>query len=89
MKENGIGEEKIDNAINEGRIAITNQVTNQVTAFESTPNNGPQSDAQRWREERTKARLEQKTSGWMGGSRLEDHTPAEAGPSEVQYMNIV
>ena len=89
VKENGIGEEKIDNAIDEGRIAITNQVTKQVTVFESTPNNGPQSDAQRWREERTKARQEQKTCGWMGGSGLEDHAPTGAGPSEVQCITLV
>jgi hypothetical protein len=89
VKENGIGEEGLDNAINEGRTAITNQVTKQVTAFESTPNSGPQSDAQRWREERTKARQEQKASGWGGGSGLEDCAPTEAGPSEVSLMTLV
>ena len=89
VKENGIGEEGLDNAINEGRTAITNQVINQVTAFESTPNNGSRSDAQRWREERTKARQEQKTSGWGGGSGLENCAPTEAGPSEVSLMTLV
>lgn len=89
VKENGIGEEKIDNAIDEGRIAITNQVTNQLTAFEFTPNNGQRSDAQRWREERTKARQEQKTSGWGGGPGLEDCTPTQAGPFEVQLVTLV
>lgn len=80
VKENGTAEEQIDyvNKEEHRRTALVNQ----VLALESAPSNGQLSDAQRWREERTKARQEQNSNLWPSGSGKENGTPA--GTSEVR-----
>lgn len=80
-KENGTAEEQVDH-VNTEEQRTTH--VNHVPALESAPSNGQLSDAQRWREERTKARQEQKSNHWPGDFGKENGTPTEAGASEVQ-----
>jgi hypothetical protein len=82
VKENGTAEEQVDNVNKEEQRRTA--LINQVSALESAPSNGQLSDAQRWREERTKARQEQKSNLWPGGSGKENGTSTGAGTSEVR-----
>lgn len=82
VKENGTAEEQGDHVNNEGQRRTA--LMNPVLALESAPSNGQLSDAQRWREERTKARQEQKSNPWLGGSGKENGSPTGAGTSEVR-----
>ncbi|KAG0593189.1 hypothetical protein KC19_1G310100 [Ceratodon purpureus] len=81
VKENGTAEEQADNAIREEQRRAA--LGNQFPALESAPSNGQLSDAQRWREERTKARQEQKSNLFPGGPGKENGTPTGAGTSEA------
>lgn len=85
VAENGIAGKKPEPVTAE----VRSSVINQVTTFEATPNNGPQSDAQRWREELTKARQEQKSNLWSGGSGKENGTSTAGGTSEVHFHTFI
>lgn len=84
VKENGTGEEQVDHVNNEGQRRPPIMTPAPALALESAPSNGQLTDAQRWREERTKARQEQKSNLWPGGSGKENGTPTGAGTSEVR-----
>ncbi|XP_024370390.1 uncharacterized protein [Physcomitrium patens] len=79
FKQTGAAEEQVDHVSKEPKTANVNQ----VPALESAPSSGQLSDAQRWREERTKARQEQKSSLWLGGSGKENGTRAGPGTFEI------
>lgn len=81
-QKNITAEEQVDNVNKEEQRRTA--LINQVPALESAPSNGQLSDAQRWREERTKARQEQKSNLWPGGSGKENGTSTGAGTSEVR-----